>query len=67
MTWIDVLRAKRRDLFSSLNRERVALDLIKDLIVLDLLTCKPVSRRQNTAQLVGVKTVTMPTERIEER
>ena len=53
--------------------ERIRLDIIKDLIKFDLLTCKPVSQRRSTSLLpstidarrdVGEQpTVTMPTDR----
>jgi hypothetical protein len=52
--------------------ERIRLDIIKDLIKFDLLTCKPISERRNTARLTRVlpdaptevgpmRTETMPT------
>ena len=34
--------------------ERIRLDIIKDLIQFDLLTCKPISERRNTARLTRV-------------
>ena len=53
--------------------ERIRLDIIKDLVKFDLLTCKPISERRNTARLTRVlpdapaevdlmSTETMPTE-----
>jgi len=52
--------------------ERIRLDIIKDLIKFDLLTCKPISERRNTVRLTRVlpdgptevdpmRTETMPT------
>jgi hypothetical protein len=34
--------------------ERIRLDIIKDLIKFDLLTCKPISERRNTVRLTRV-------------
>ena len=34
--------------------ERIRLDIIKDLVKFDLLTCKTISERQNTAHLTQV-------------
>ncbi len=34
--------------------ERIRLDIIKDLVKFDLLTCKPISERRNTARLTRV-------------
>ena len=34
--------------------ERIRLNIIKDLIKFDLLTCKPISERRNTARLTRV-------------
>ena len=53
--------------------ERIRLEIIKDLVKFDLLTCKPISERRNTARLTRVlpdaptevdpmRTETMPTE-----
>ena len=52
--------------------ERIRLDIIKDLVKFDLLTCKPISERRNTVRLTRVlpdaptevdpmRTDTMPT------
>ena len=52
--------------------ERIRLDIIKDLVQFDLLTCKPISERRNTTRLTRVlpdaptevdpmRTDTMPT------
>jgi hypothetical protein len=52
--------------------ERIRLDIIKDLIKFDLLTCKPISERRTTVRLTRVlpdaptevdpmRTETMPT------
>jgi hypothetical protein len=52
--------------------ERIRLDIIKDLVKFDLLTCKPISERRNTARLTRalpdaptvvepMRTETMPT------
>ncbi len=53
--------------------ERIRLDIIKDLVKFDLLTCKPISERRNTVRLTRVlpdaptevdpmSTETLPTE-----
>ncbi|HKF39167.1 MAG TPA: hypothetical protein VKB35_19885 [Ktedonobacteraceae bacterium] len=34
--------------------ERIRLDIIKDLVKFDLLTCKPISTRRSTAHLTRV-------------
>ena len=34
--------------------ERIRLDIIKDLIKFDMLTCKPISERRNTVRLTRV-------------
>ena len=34
--------------------ERIRLDIIKDLVKFDLLTCKPISERRNTVRLTRV-------------
>ena len=59
--------------FAWAKRERrVRLDLVKDLIALGMLECKPVSQRRSTGllpatiaerrEVAGVATQTMPTE-----
>ncbi len=42
----------RRRIFQ--REERIRLDIIKDLIKFDLLTCKPISERRNTVRLTRV-------------
>ena len=42
----------RRSIFEQ--EERIRLDIIKDLVKFDLLTCKPISERRNTARLTRV-------------
>lgn len=57
--WIEVLRARRRNPFSKLNRERIALAIVKDFIRYDL---APVPRAGKQTQPLGAITITMPTE-----
>ena len=47
---------RKRRILTPLNEERVRLDIIKDLIVFDLLICRPVSITRNTRKLASVKT-----------
>lgn len=59
--WVEVVRARWLDPFSTLRREWFELSQIKDLILADQLICRPLQRRK-TQPLKGIITVTMPTE-----
>jgi len=63
--WVEVVRAKWRDPFSSLRRKKFELDQIKEFIRYpDQLACE--SLRKRKTQPVGIVTQPMPTERMME-
>ena len=45
---------RKRRILTPLNEERVRLDIIKDLVKFDLLTCKPISDHRQTAHLTAI-------------
>lgn len=63
--WVEVLRARWNDPFSTLRHKQFELSLVKDFIVDDQLAQGTISKRRRTQQL-GTVTVPMPTEKIEE-
>lgn len=63
--WVELVRAKWHDPFSSLRRKQFELSLVKEFLLDGQLSQSTISKRQKTREL-GAVTQPMDTERMED-